>query len=74
MWNELKRYWRLPLRRKLIACEALITLLLARLAIAVIPFRRIAAWLGTAGVEGCKTATPQQVASFSITGARARAP
>lgn len=41
--------------------EALFALLMARAAMAFLPFRRIAAWLGTAGVESPATATVEEI-------------
>jgi hypothetical protein len=40
--------------------EALIALLMARGAMALLPFRRIAAWLGTPGAESPATATAEE--------------
>jgi hypothetical protein len=41
--------------------EALFALLLARGAMVFLPFRRIAAWLGTPGTESPATATPEEL-------------
>jgi hypothetical protein len=68
VWIELKRFLRLPGGRKWVVCEALLALMGARLAIAVFPFRRIAAWLGTPGVESCGTAPPEQVELAQMVG------
>ena len=57
MWNELKRYARISRARKRLLWEALAALAIARLAMACLPFRRIAAWLGTPGAESPATAT-----------------
>jgi hypothetical protein len=51
MWNDLKRAARIPGSRRRLLWEALIALLIARCAMAFLPFRRIAAWLGTPGAE-----------------------
>lgn len=61
MWNKLNRYWRLPRARRRLLPEALVALALARIAMAGLPFRRIAAWLGTAGSETPLTASPLQI-------------
>jgi Transglutaminase-like superfamily len=61
VWNELQRYRRLPRSRKRLLREALIALALARGAMACLPFRRIAAWLGTPGTETPPTAAPGQI-------------
>lgn len=68
MWSELKRFLRLPGGRKLMVSEALLALMVARLAIAALPFRRIAAWVGTAGAESCGTAPPEQVETAKMVG------
>jgi hypothetical protein len=57
VWNELKRYARISPARKKLLWEALAALAIARLAMACLPFRRIAAWLGTPGAESPATAT-----------------
>lgn len=57
--NELKRYGQLsPVRRRLL-WEAFATLAMARIAMACVPFRRIAVWLGTPGAESPYTVTPE---------------
>jgi hypothetical protein len=61
VWNEFQRYRRLPRSRKRLLREALIALALARSAMACLPFRRIAAWLGTPGTETPPTATDGQI-------------
>ena len=61
MWNDLKRYKQLPGNRKLLLCEALFALIIARVAMAGLPFRRIAAWLGTPGAETSATAPDREV-------------
>ena len=60
MWNDLKRYARLPGTRKWLLWEALIALAMARLAMAFLPFRRVAAWLGTPGAESPATVTAEE--------------
>jgi hypothetical protein len=45
MWNDLKRAARIQASRRQLLGEALIALLIARGAMAFLPFRRIAAWL-----------------------------
>lgn len=51
MWNDLKRFSQIPVTRKRLLFEATASLAAARVAMACIPFRRIAAWLGTSGAE-----------------------
>jgi len=61
MWNDLKRAARLPGSRRRLLGEALIALLIARVAMAFLPFRRIAAWLGAPGTENSATATAEEI-------------
>lgn len=61
MWNDLKRVARMPGPRRRLLWEALITLLITRGAMAFLPFRRIAAWLGTPSAE-----SPVMVAADEI--------
>ena len=61
MWNELNRYRRLPKLRRLLLWEALSALALTRFGMVCLPFKRIAAWLGTPGTESPPTATAEQV-------------
>jgi hypothetical protein len=63
MWNDLKRAVRLPGSRKRLLGEALLALLIARGAMAFLPFRRIAAWLGTPGTESSATATAEEMST-----------
>jgi Transglutaminase-like superfamily len=59
--SNLKRYWSLHGSRQGLLWEALVALAVAQLAIVCLPFRRIAAWLGTAGAESPATAAAEQV-------------
>ena len=61
MWNDLKRAARIQASRRRLLGEALIALLIARGAMAFLPFRRIAAWLGTPGTESSATATAEEI-------------
>jgi len=61
VWNDLKHAARIPGPRGWLLGEALIALLIARGAMAFLPFRRIAAWLGTPGAE-----SPVMVAADEI--------
>lgn len=63
MWNDLKRAARLPGRGRWLLGEALLALLIARGAMAFLPFRRIAAWLGTPGSESSATATAEEIST-----------
>ena len=61
MWSDLHRYRRSsPLRKRLLV-EALIALAIARVAMTLLPFRRIAAWLGTPGVETATSASADEI-------------
>lgn len=61
MWSDLKRAARLPGPRRRLLGEALIALLIARGAMAFLPFRRIAAWLGTPGAESPVMASADEI-------------
>lgn len=61
MWNDLKRAARIPGPRRRLLGEALIALLIARGAMAFLPFRRIAAWLGTPGAESPVIASADEI-------------
>ena len=61
MWSDLKRYLGTSSSRKFLLVEALFALALARIAMALIPFRSIAAWLGTAGAESSSAATSDEL-------------
>jgi hypothetical protein len=60
VWNNLKLYVRIPSAHRGLLWEALIALAIVRIAMACLPFRRIAAWLGTPGVESPTTATAEE--------------
>jgi hypothetical protein len=47
-WEKL---WHLPRREKILLLEAAVSLAAARLAISILPFRYLAAWLGEVGGE-----------------------
>ena len=68
MWSDLKRATRLPGVRRRLLGEALIALLMARAAMAFLPFRRIAAWLGTPGAESPATATTEEIVTAQAVG------
>jgi hypothetical protein len=57
VWNELHRFCGVSRTRKELLFEALIALAIARIAMALLPFRRVAAWMGTPGTETPATAT-----------------
>src|SRR5258708_35261865 len=61
MWSELRRYCRISRSRQWLLWEALIALAIARTAMALLPFRRIAAWMGTPGAETPATATVAEI-------------
>ncbi len=61
MSAKFTRFWCLPRRRRSLLAEALAALALARISMAILPFRRIAAWLGTPGIETPLSADDSQV-------------
>jgi hypothetical protein len=61
VWSELRRVARMPGSRRRLLGEALLALLMARGAMAFLPFRRIAVWLGTPGAETPATATAEEI-------------
>jgi Transglutaminase-like superfamily len=61
VWGDLRRAAQIPGARRWLLGEALIALLIARAALALLPFRRIAAWLGTPGAESPATATSEEI-------------
>ena len=61
MWNDLKRYIKIPLTQKKLLFEALFALAIARAAIACLPFRRIATWLGTQGAESPRSVSDHEI-------------
>jgi len=60
VWNDLKRYGRISPAQRSLLWEALAALAMARIALACVPFSRIAGWLGMAGAEGPASVTPEQ--------------
>lgn len=60
VWSDLRRYWRASKRQKLLLGEALASLAIARIAMVCIPFRWIAAWLGTPGAQSSTTLTDEE--------------
>jgi hypothetical protein len=61
VWNKLRRLAALPQGRKGLLAEALLALAAARLVMLLVPFRYVAAWLGTAGAETPATATANEI-------------
>jgi hypothetical protein len=61
MWSDLQRNVRRANGHKGLLLEALAALAMARVAMAFLPFRRIAAWLGTPGAEGPSDFTPEEI-------------
>jgi len=68
VWNDLKHFWRIPSACKRLLGEALVCLAIARIAMACVPFRRIAAWLGTSGAESPAGATPEEARTAEAVG------
>jgi hypothetical protein len=61
VWTEFKRYRQTSPARRSLLWEALAALAIARLAVACLPFRRIAKWLGTPGLQTPPTAAAEQI-------------
>lgn len=61
MWSDLQRYRTTSSTRRHLLWEAVAGLAVARIVMACVPFRRIAAWLGTPGTESPRTATAEQI-------------
>jgi transglutaminase-like putative cysteine protease len=59
VWSEFKRYWRISPAQRSLLWEAFASLAIARIVMACVPFRRIAAWLGTPGAESPAAVTPE---------------
>jgi len=61
VWSDLNRFVRIPRSKKRLFAQALIALAIARAAMALFPFRRIAAWLGTPGAESPAMASAEDI-------------
>ena len=61
MWKYFNRLLRLPIADKLLLLEALLALASARLAMFLLPFRSIAAWMGTRGAQSPAAASPEDL-------------
>ena len=68
MWSELKRYQGASAVHKHLLWEALFALAIARIVMAFVPFRRIAGWLGSPGIESPTTATPEDTRTAEAIG------
>lgn len=55
MLRRWKKFLALPNGERLLLCEALLALMAARLVLALVPFRKVAAWLGPLGMESAST-------------------
>ena len=61
VWSNLPRYVNRSRGRRGLLLEALIALAIARVAMALLPFRRIAAWLGIPGIESPTTVEAEEI-------------
>jgi hypothetical protein len=61
VWNDLDRYRRTSPAQRRLLWEAFAALVIARIAMACVPFRRIAAWLGKSGAESPAAATLKEI-------------
>lgn len=68
MWRDFTRVIQMPFFRQLVLAEALVALAIAGLVITFLPFRKIAAWMGTAGLEAPIEATEHQVEAACLVG------
>lgn len=57
-WN---RYWALPPAKRRLLMEALVHLFMARAALACVPFKRLAAWMGDTGAESAAEIPDEQL-------------
>lgn len=73
MRSNLRRYLRAAPAQRRLLWEALAALLAARIAMACLPFRCIAAWLGTPGAQNPAALTPEQMRTAQAIGWAVRA-
>jgi Transglutaminase-like superfamily len=59
-WQDWHRYRTLPVPSRRLIRESLLALFMARLALACVPFRCLAGWLGTVGAESGGELSPAQ--------------
>ena len=63
MWGDLTNLGKASRGHRRLLCEALVSLAVARLAIVCLPFRTIAAWMGTSGAQSPASASPEETSS-----------
>lgn len=68
MWNELKRYRGISREQRSLLWEAVASLACARIAMAFLPFRRVAAWLGTPGAQSPAVVRPEEARKAEFIG------
>jgi len=68
VWNDLRRYRGISAAQKRLLREAFAALAIARIALGCVPFRRIAAWLGTSGAESAASVTAEQAQAAEAVG------
>lgn len=68
MWSDLKRYGRTTRAQRRLLWEAIAALAMARIALACVPFSRIAAWLGTSGAESPAVVTAEHAQAAEAVG------
>jgi hypothetical protein len=68
LWAKVSKLRALSWPDRLRVAEALLALMAARIALAALPFRRIAAWLGREGVEGAPQAGAEREAQAMLVG------
>ena len=73
IWDSLKRFFQRPRRQKFLIIEAYLYLLLARAAVLLLPFKRVASLIGSKGespVEAVTSDIPAQVQWSIVTASR----
>jgi hypothetical protein len=61
VWSKLLRIKQLTQQRRHLLVEALVTLAVVRLAMLLLPFHRIATWMGTVGATTPEQTTPNEL-------------
>jgi hypothetical protein len=73
LWRRARKFLALPWASRACLLEALLALMAARLAMALLPFRRIAAWLGHTGAESPAEVSPTSTDTATRVGWAVRA-
>lgn len=73
LWRKARKFLALPWASRACLLEALLALMAARLAMALLPFRRIASWLGRTGAESPSVVSPTSTDTATRVGWAVRA-